>query len=82
MVKSAAAASGLLSLLSVNPWASFGLVPWKASLSVILFVLKFAGALGTALRAIVKLSASVCAVISGVPVEVRLSVLLPALSPV
>ena len=66
------AVNGLLSELSAKPAHSLGLVPWKASASVILNALKLLGALGVALIVNVMLvSLSVCAVMSGVPFAVK-----------
>ena len=62
---------------SLYPDASFGEVPCVEVFHVILFVLKFAGAAGTSSTLTVKLSLSVCAVMSGVPLAVIVTVLLP-----
>jgi hypothetical protein len=57
--KSAPATKGLLALLSVKPEASFGYDPAADVLSVMLLVLKLAGAEGTAFKLNVTVSVSV-----------------------
>jgi hypothetical protein len=57
--KSAPADSGLLTLLSEKPEASFGYEPVAEVLSVMLFVLRLAGEDGTAFKTKVTVSVSV-----------------------
>ena len=61
--------------MSVKEAHSFGLIPCTLSDSVIDFVLKLAGAAGTAFNAnVILLSVSVCDVMSGWPFALNASV--------